>query len=470
MKRLLLIVMMSMAVAAEAAAPKYVFLFIGDGMSTPQRMVAEEFSRLTGRAELAMNALPYQANTRTRSASAIITDSSAAATAIACGEKTRNSMVGVRPDGSRLESVAEFAKKKGLKVGIMTTVTIVHATPACFYAHNKSRGCSYQIALDLVASGFDYFAGGGVYDAFDDKKDPKYRGNVFDLARSAGYAVNLDDRAAWSALKPGSKSWSVFGSHGMQFSIDADGTQPTLAELVKKGVEVLDNPKGFFLMCEGGKVDYAGHANDAATDLREVLALDDAVKVALKFQDLHPDETLVIVTGDHETGGLSMGFAGIGGNFRVELLDKQKISTEKFSGEIKQLIKDRKGEVSFDELKPTLSEKFGFVFEKAEANAKDPMRLTDADVKALRKAFDADVANVRSKLQDTTAHDVKRRYVFAQAVKNVLNAHAGVGWSSGSHTALPTLTTAKGVGAEILLGMKENTDIGVRLKKLLAGD
>ena len=470
MKRLLLFVMMSMAVAAEAAAPKYVFLFIGDGMSTPQRMVAEEFSRLTGRAELAMNALPYQANTRTRSASAIITDSSAAATAIACGEKTRNSMVGVRPDGSRLESVAEVAKKKGMKVGIMTTVTIVHATPACFYAHNVNRGCAYQIALDLVASGFDYFAGGGVYDAFDDKKDPKYRGNVFDLARAAGYTVNLDDRAAWTALKPGSKSWSVFGSHGMQFSIDADGTQPTLAELVKKGVEVLDNPTGFFLMCEGGKVDYAGHANDAATDLREVLALDDAVKVALGFQDRHPDETLVIVTGDHETGGLSMGFAGIGGKFRVELLDRQKVSTEKFSGEIKQLIRDRKGEVSFDELKPTLAEKFGFLFEKTEANATDPMLLTEADVKALRKAFDEDVEKVRSKLQDTTAHDVKRRYVFAQAVKNVLNAHAGVGWSSGSHTALPTLTTAKGAGAEILLGMRENSDLGSRLKKLLGGE
>ena len=467
MKKTLFVGIALIGISAFAAAPKYVFLFIGDGMSTPQRMVAEDFARETGRAALAMNGLPYQANTRTRSANAVITDSAAAATAIACGEKTNNGMLGVRPDGSRLESVAEVAKRTGKKIGIMTTVTIVHATPGGFYAHRPNRGLSYQIALDLVASGFDYFAGGGVYDKFDDRKDPQHRGNVFELARQAGYAVSLDDRAAWAALKPGSKSWSVFGANGMSFAIDADGAQPALAELVAKGIEVLDGPKGFFLMCEGGKVDYAGHANDAATDLFDVLALDDAVKVALAFQDRHPDETLVIVTGDHETGGLSMGFAGTGGKFRVELLAKQKVSCEKFSGEIKDLIGNRKGEISFAEVKPILTEKFGFVFERTAATEKDPMLLTEAEVKTLETAFAKDVKNVRDKLKDTTAHDVQRRYVFAQAAKNVLNAHAGVGWSSGSHTALPTLTTAKGPGAEILVGMTENCDIAMRMKKLL---
>ena len=455
------------AFSLQAVAPKYVFLFIGDGMSTPQRMVAEEFARANGRKSLLMNSLPYQANTRTRSANAIITDSSAAATAIACGVKTNNGMLGVDPQTNRLESVAEVAKKTGKKVGIMTTVTIVHATPGGFYAHRRNRGLSYQIALDLIASGFDYFCGGGVYDKFDDRKDAEYRGNVFDLARQAGYEVNIDDRQAWASLRPGGKSWSVFGANGMQFSIDADGSQPTLAEIVTKGIEVLDGPKGFFLMCEGGKVDYAGHANDAATDLREVLALDDAVGVALRFFERHPDETLVVTTGDHETGGLSMGFAGCGGHFKVELLAHQTISVEKFSGEIKKLIKDRKGDVSFDEVKPILTEKFGFVFGKPDGEKKPPLLMSAADEKLLREAFEKDVDNVRKNLKDTTAHDMQRRYVFAQAAKNVMGAHAGIGWSSGSHTALPTLTTAKGVGAEILVGMRENTEIGLRLKELL---
>ena len=425
-------------------------------MSTPQRMVAEEFADRIGHGELAMNRLPYQVNTRTRSANAVITDSAAAGTAIACGSKTGNCMLGVDKSGARLKSVAEVARDAGMKVGIITTVTIVHATPAAFYAHNPSRGASYQIALDLIDSDFDYFAGGGVYNLYDDRNDKKYRGNVFELAEKAGYTVIRGDKAAWSALKPGSKSWCVFGDNGMSFSIDADGSEPTLAELVIKGVELLDNPNGFFIMCEGGKVDYAGHANDAATNLRDVLALDDAVKVALAFQERHPEDTLVITTGDHETGGMSMGFAGIGGKFKVEMLASQRISTEKFSSRIKKMISDRNGEVKFDEVRAELKELFGFD------------SLSPDEEKNLRKAFEQDVENIRNKLKDTTAHDVQRRYVFAQAVKNALNSRAGIGWSSGSHTALPTLTTAKGCNADILVGMTENTDIGERLKKLLA--
>ena len=456
--------------AALAAGPKYVFLFIGDGMSTPQRMVAEDFARKAGEGDLAMNHLPYQANTRTISANSIITDSAAAATAMACGKKTNNGMLGVDPATNRLVSVAEVAKRSGRKVGIVTTVTIVHATPAAFYSHRPNRGASYRIALDLVASGFDYFAGGGVYNKFDDRSDAEYRGNVFDLARKAGYAVTIDDKAAWAALKPGTKAWSVFGAGGMQFAIDADGSQPSLSDMVAKGIELLDGPDGFFIMCEGGKVDYAGHANDAATNLRDVIALDKAVRVALDFQSAHPSETLVVTTGDHETGGMSMGFAGIGGKFRVDLLVNQKSSTEAFSSKIKHMIKDRLsggGAIAFDDMKPLLAETFGFVFPGGDADPKDQMLLTDAEVKSLREAFDRDVSFVRAKLKDTTAHDVARRYVFAQAAKNVLNAHAGVGWSSGSHTALPTFTTAKGPGADILVGMEDNTDIGRRLKRLL---
>ena len=442
--------------SVSAAAPKYVFVFIGDGMSTPQRMVAEEFSRQTGNGDLAMNHLPCQANTRTRSANAVVTDSAAAATAIACGEKTNNGMLGVLPDGRRVESVAEVAKRRGMKVGIATTVTIVHATPAGFYAHNANRGEAYQIALELVDSGFDYFCAGGVYSAWDDKRNPKYRGDVFELARKAGYTVVRDDLAAWKALKPGAKSWTVFGDYGMNFAIDADPSQPTPAEITRKGIELLDNEKGFFFMFEGGKVDYAGHANDAATNLRDVLALDGAVKVALEFQERHPDETLVVTTGDHETGGLSMGFAGIGGKFNVALLARQKTSVERFSNDFKKLVADRKGEISFDEIKPVLKEKFGLD------------NLTEDETAALAKAFAQDVENVRNKLKDTTSHDVARRYVFAQAAKNALNARAGVAWNSGGHTALPTFTTAKGAGAETLVGMEENSDIGRRLKELLS--
>ena len=449
-----------MAVAGTAR-PKYVFVFIGDGMSTPQRMVGEEFAVKTGHGPLVMNTLPYQATTRTKSANTIITDSAAAATAIACGRKTNNSMLGMTPDGERLTSCAEVAKAAGLKVGIITTVTIVHATPAGFYAHRRSRGASYQIALDLIASGFDYFAGGGVYDKFDDRKDPEYRGNVFDLARQAGYVI-ATNKAEWAALKPGTKSWSIFANSALEFAIDADGRQPTLAEMLKKGVDVLDGPDGFFIMCEGGKVDYACHANDAATNLHDILALDDAVKVALAFLDKHPAETLVIVTGDHETGGLSMGFAGTGGKFKVEHLVHQKCSTEKFSQEVKTLLRNNP-DYTFEDMQTLLSKKFGFVFD---GPADDPMKLSAAEVDDLKKALEADRSNVKRRLSDTTAHDVVRKYIFGRTACRIMAVHAGVGWSSYSHTALPTLTTAAGCSADILIGMTENADIGVRLKKL----
>lgn len=463
-KRLIFAVSVFFAVLAFAGAkPKYVFLFIGDGMSTPQRMVAEEFVVKTEKGTLAMNRMPYQVNTRTKSSNSIITDSAASATAMACGEKTNNGMVGVTPEGKRLESVAEVAKKSGMKVGIITTVTIVHATPAGFYAHRRKRGLSYQIALDLVASGFDYFAGGGVGGKHDDRRDPEYRGNVFDLARAAGYQV-VSNRNDWAALKPGSKSWSYFSAGSMDFSIDTDGSQPSLAALVEKGIEVLDNENGFFLMCEGGKIDYAGHANDAATSIRDVIALDDAIKVALEFMEKHPNDTLVMVTGDHETGGMSLGFAGTGGKFKVELLSGQKCSTERFSSIIKGMLRANP-KLEFEKVKPLITEKFGLVFTR---DRKNPMRVRSAERRLLVEAFEKDREYIRKRVADTTAHDVGRRYVFAATVKNILASKAGIGWSSGSHTALPTLTTAQGAKADIIVGMQENTDIAIRLKRLLA--
>ena len=456
------LIFVSALAAFAGEKPKYVFLFIGDGMSTPQRMAAEEFSLKTGNGELAMNRMPYQANTRTKSANAIITDSAAAATAIACGEKTDNRMLGVRPDGSRMESVAEVAKKSGMKVGIITTVTMVHATPAGFFAHRQHRGLSYQIALDLVASGFDYFAGGGTGGKRNSKKDPEYRGDVYDLARKAGYVV-AENRQEWEALKPGCKSWTIFADGAMGYMIDSPSKQPTLAEIVGKGIELLDNDKGFFIMCEGGKIDYAGHANDAATSIRDVLAFDDAVKTALEFAKKHPSETLVIVTGDHETGGLSLGFAGTGSRLNIEMIAKQKCSADNFSAMVKRML-EKDTDLSFEKVKPFITSKFGLVFT---GDRNNPMSVSSAEIELLKDAFEKDKASVKQQVSETTVYNAKRRYVFASAVKAVLAAHAGIGWSSGSHTALPTLTTAQGVRADIVVGMQENTDIGARLKKLL---
>ena len=445
----LAVVSVLVAMSAVADSPKSIILFIGDGMSTPQRMTADEFARKSGRPELVMNRLPYQATTRTCSASSLVTDSAAAATAIACGEKTYNGAIGVNAGKNCIYSSAVAAKAAGKKVGIVTTVTINHATPAGFYGHRKSRGEGYGLGLDLLASGFDYFAGGGL-DGHDNKKYPEYKGDIYGLAKDAGYTFIRKDAAAFKALKPGAgKVWYVACEGCMPFSIDAGewADVPTLAELTAKGLELLENEKGFFMMVEGGKVDWAGHSNDAATNLREVLALDDAVRVALEYQKTHPD-TLVVTTGDHETGGMSMGFAGTGYAFYMDRLANQKCSSDKIGTFV---AKNRPA--TFDDLKPFLAENFGFDFE-GDKSKDNPMTLTKDELKELEAAF----------VQDLKAKNAQR---LTTAVKNVFSHKCGIGWSSGAHTALPVLTTAKGPGAERFMGFIDNTDISKIMKELV---
>ena len=454
------------ALAAPGARPRNVILFIGDGMSTPQRMTANEFSVKCGRGDLAMNSLPFQATTRTCSADSLVTDSAAAATAIACGEKTRNGSVGVDAKGARLESVAEVAHKAGKAVGVVTTVTINHATPAGFYGHRKGRGEGYALGLDLLASGFEYFAGGGL-DCHDDKSASGWRGDVYSLAKDAGYVFAHGDRSAFDALKPGcGKAWYVACEGPMPYSIDAGSWKgvPTLAELTAKGLELLDgDPDGLFMMVEGGKIDWAGHANDAATNLRDVLALDDAVKVALEFQSRRPD-TLVIVTGDHETGGMTMGFAGTGYAFYMDRLAHQKRSAESIAD---YLAKEHPQD--FAALKPFLAESFGFDFSTRDAS-KSPMAMTAAEEDELAKAFAADLECARKGAKAGAAYDAHRVTRLPTAVKSVLSHKCGIGWTSGAHTALPVLTTAKGPGAERFGGFIDNTDLAKRMKELVRAE
>ncbi|MBR7106470.1 MAG: alkaline phosphatase, partial [Opitutales bacterium] len=171
---LLIVATATFTAFAEMKPVKYVFLFIGDGMSIPQRMMAERYMQLSGQGGLAINAMKNQAITYTNSASSFITDSAASGTAIACGEKTRNGTIGLNAKGEKIESIAYVAQKAGKKVGIITSVTINHATPASFYGHNQSRSNYYNLGLDMIESGFDYFAGGGV-NKNDDKKNKEYK-------------------------------------------------------------------------------------------------------------------------------------------------------------------------------------------------------------------------------------------------------------------------------------------------------
>ena len=421
--------------------PKYIILFIGDGMSSPQRMLAEEYLRKSGKPGLAMNHMPWHSSVRSASANSIVTDSAASGTAIACGTKTVNGRIGIDASGKvKLQSTAEFARDKNWKVGIISTMVINHATPASFYGHRLKRQMYYDLGLDLIDSGFDYFAGGGISRGKD-----KTRPDLYALARKKGYKTIISDRKAFLALKPGCGKVIYSAAPGfLPLVIDAPQTANALAEMTAKGLELLKNPKGFFLMVEGGAIDSCGHANDPAGNLRETLALDEAVKVAMKFAAKHPEETLIVVTGDHETGGMSLGCSSTGYALYPERLLAQKISAARFHALMKETRAKNKA-LTFADAQKMLTANFGFKF--SGDVKKDPMVVTAAQKQLLADGFKA-----------------KR---LAYAARSVMSQKAGIGWTTGSHTALPVLTTAAGVQAKRFSGYIENTDIAKILKSLI---
>lgn len=443
--------------ACLADGPKYVFLFIGDGMSVPQRMVADEYSRAIGEGPLAINGFPVQAYTRTACADSLITDSAAAATSIACGEKTRSGRIGRDAEGKRdLESVAQVAKKKGKKVGIISSVTINHATPAGFYGKRNSRSQYYELGLDLIASGFDYF-GGGAIASCNNTNSPAYKGDVYELAKQAGFTVARGRQRIMGLEKKNLPCICSCDGGALPYWIDGYGESLRLDEYVAKGIELLDNPDGFFMMVEGGSLDWNGHSNDPGGNVGETLALDKAVKVALEFMKKHDDDdTLIIVTGDHETGGMTMGFANTKYKLYVELLKKQKCTAEKF-GKLVKAAKAAGG--GWEEAKKLLAENWGFEFE-GEPKA-GTLVLTEKEKKSLEAAF-GDPSDEKSFAQSHSKLAATARRIFSE--------HCGIGWTSGSHTALPVMTSAIGEDSDKFGGVYENTEIANRLKKVLLDD
>ena len=453
-----LLVLSLTASAAEIQPVKYVFLFIGDGMSFPQRQMAEEYVQKTENRGLKINAMPYQAITTTYAAGdQYVTDSAAAGTAIACGVKTKNGVLGLDVNGERVESVAELAKKNGRKVGILTSVTINHATPAAFYAHNGSRSSDYDISLDLIASGFDYFGGGGVSGS-NNRNAENYRGDIYALAAEAGYTVCRTQEEI-QALKPGVEKVLAFGAGGdLPYAIDGNREGRRLADFTKQAIELLDNPNGFFMMVEGGKIDFACHDNDAATAVLEMIEFDDAVKVAFDFADKHPNEALIMVTGDHETGALIVSASGTGYQVYLSLLKNQKASKGALVPLTEKFVKDNKEDATFEKFKPIITEQCGLVFTEEGRWRAGNLNLTRAEIQEL----EADFAVSKKAIEENSGSKDK----VARTMVRLLNSKSGVTWSSGGHSALPVNTSVWGSQAEqIALGIRDNTDIGKLLKQ-----
>ena len=434
----------------NAGGPKYIFLMIGDGMGHAQRQVAERYPVMKGVAHeegLVMNRLPVKGMTSTHDATTNTTDSAASGTALATGYKTCNGVLGLSADLSTpLRSVAYDARDAGMRVGIITTVPIDHATPAAFYAQVKSRGMSYEIDTFLAKSGFDYFAG----EPMDGRRKAKEQTPPEELAMNAGYRL-VGDRAAFDDLKPG--CGKVLVEHSMGYVVEGK-PEISLADYTRKGIELLDGEHGFFMMVEGGKIDWCCHANDLAACIHETLAFNEAVEVAYAFCRRHPQEALLIVTADHETGGIKL---ANGENFdrMVQAIDAQKFQSAHYAHEVEQWM--RGGRVDADEAFRRLMDSFAF----------GPLSETSED--HLRRAITATMQSAEQNSGDPELQKMygKKNMAVVSCLYEVA-ARAGTGWSTFGHTNARVETTAFGCGADRFGGENDNTDIGKNLRALLA--
>lgn len=294
-------VLMAGAVSAEKT-PRNVIFMIGDGMGLAQvtyaRLMLSENGSL-----LHMETMPHTALVKTQSANSLITDSAAAGTALASGFKTNNGMINILPDGTSVETILERAIKLGKSTGLVTTTTITHATPATFGAHVNSRGDEADIAPQYLAKGINVLMGGGKAFFIPKSITGSGRTDERDLIAEAtkdGYNICYQRDSMLNARQP-----KLLGLFEMGY-LTTEAPEPTLAEMAGKAIDVLSSDEdGFFLMVEGGQIDTKCHANDAAGALKQTHDFDDAVGVAMDFVKKHKD-TLVIVTADHETGGLTL--------------------------------------------------------------------------------------------------------------------------------------------------------------------
>lgn len=470
--------------ATGKGTPKYVFVFIGDGMSYPQIQSAAYYTGkdaagivdVVKKSEnpsdspemkaLSFYQFPVAGSASTYDATSFAPDSASTATSIFTGYKTHSSSINVDITKKiKYRTIAEQLRdQKKYKIGVISTVNLNHATPAATYAHQASRKSNYPIGQELVSSNFEYFAGGALMDPQDKNKD---KTSIYDLAKNASYKVCFDQKSA-AALKNGDKvlviAETLADSDSMSYDNDRKEGEWALRDYVRKGIEVLDNKTGFFMMVEGGKVDWACHANDARSSIADTLALSEAVEEAISFYNKHPKETLILVTADHETGGLTIGYAGTDYNLFFRTLDSQKISYAKFDSDYVSAYK--KNGTSFEAVMKDVEKLFGLKMPGADGSNKNGgLVLTDYELSRIKTAYEKTIKNDNNRSQ--MEYDIYGTYEpLTITITHILNAKSGLGWTSNSHTGLPVPVFALGAGQEEFKGFYDNTEIYKKLAKL----
>ena len=449
---LLSLFVLAMAAMAQGKA-KYVFYFIGDGMGVNQVNATETYlGALEGRIgikEMCFPSFPFAALVNTQSATNGVTDSAAGGTALATGHKTKNGALGVLKDQTTaVTSLADWAREGGAAVGITTSVSIDHATPASFYSHVGNRGESYKIGQQLVNSGNDFY---GASD-FVKPNNPDGGPDLYKQAEEKGFTIARGYKDYQKKAKKAdrmilfqSEEASKKDRGSIPYALDRSKNDLTLTDITRAAVNFLTKKQGqkdgFFLMVEGGKIDWACHANDPVF-VSEVIDLDNAVKVAYEFYQQHPDETLIVVTADHETGGLALGRGPY--ELNLKAISHQRMSMVKLERELKAM-KDAKGDkFTWEEAKKFLTENFGFW---------ENIKVSDDQSARLERSW--------NEFKEGKSGADR----LCNTVKHIISECALIGWQSGGHSNGYVPAFAIGAGAELFHGRFDNTEISKKIAK-----
>ena len=464
MKKHFLISMVILLIAvlpSLAQQPKYVFYFIGDGMGVNQVNGTEAYrAELEGRigtVPLLFASFPYGTMATTNSATNGVTDSAAAGTALATGHKTKNGTLGLLPDlQTPIYSIASMAHETGMRVGIATSVSVDHATPAAFYAHVPDRGMYYDIGKNLIKTGFEFYAGSDFLNPTNDKA--KDEGSLYEQCQNAGYSIvrgykDYRKKAAKAdkLILFQTEEASKRDRTAIPYAIDRKKGDLTLADITRAGINFLSKgaDKGFFLMVEGGKIDWACHANDAATVFKEVEDLDNAVRVAYEFYEQHPEETLIVVTADHETGGIVLGKGQYALN--LQTLRHQHVSVNGLSAQFNELRKKTGNKVTWEMAKKAMSESFGLF---------GAVKVSERHEARLQRVFEETFVGKEPALD---ASEYQKDERLATVAKETLDDIAMVGWVSGSHSNGYVPVFSVGIGAEHFCGRMDNIEIPAKI-------
>lgn len=419
LKRVVVGVSVFLVVFAVTATALNVIYLIGDGMGVNHVFLASILENKI----LEMMKFPYAGLVLTYSADSWVTDSAPAATALASGFKTLNRAIGVLPDGTPVFSMMELARDLGFATGIVVTCRVTHATPAGFYGHVVDRDDEFTLAKQLAYAGIDVILGGG-WDWFLPVEKGGRRKDGLDLIQAMieqGYQYTTTKKELELITRP--KVLGLFAPSHLDPVTERRPEQPTLDEMARKALEILSQTgKDFILMIEGSQIDWEAHANDFYGVWKEVIEFDNAVRVAIEFAK-KDGNTLVVVVGDHETGGLSLSAGGY--VIHVEQARKAKGTTRMFLKEYD--IRDKEWFIA------GLKEWYG-------------VDVTDEEYDALAKVRPAE-------LRRELARFVSRKM--------------GFGWTTYDHTASPVPIFAFGVGAHFFTGVMDNTDVAKMIMRLM---